>query len=589
MKSSQKKVSGAALPTRTEELVFNAKAWGLRAQRKLQDTIARIPRHRCGRELENARMVGQSSSPLWSGEETSRMLIAGKIQNLRQATKNLDGLVVPGNQVFSFWKQIGRATARKGYATGRELREGCVIPTIGGGICQLSNSIYDAALQAGLTVIERHQHSQIIAGSLAEQGRDATVFWNYKDLRLSAPYPWKLEVKLDAKHLNVRILAQEAATKPMLWMPISSRKHVPDALGDCTQCGRTDCYLHVGDIPLHEHSTWLVTEEEWPEFSALRETAIPSETRIVSTKKEARPNLKMRIVNAHSKLLRRIHLWRGHPLPVAHNSRYQHIARYLAKQLDASDTRLVVPQSLLPWLWLHGELAGREYEVLMTALPIPEIQRRLDQATELYDETTTLSDFRADATLLEAERQALEHATHWITPHAEILRLAADKGKALDWCLPSSIGSNPSLPQATVNRQEVAPPDVYKIMLAASTLARKGIIELRQALKTLPFPTQLILPPGAMETPSFWEQINVCRVSSMAEGVCLADVVVLPAWVEHQPRGLLMAIGIGKTVIATPACGLPDTMPWIPVTPGDSQSLAQAIAHVREQHKHKQS
>ena len=67
---------------------------------------------------------------------------------------------------------------------GRELREGCLVPSIGGGLCQLSNALYDAALRAGLQVVERHRHTQVVPGSLAESDRDATVFWNYRDLRL---------------------------------------------------------------------------------------------------------------------------------------------------------------------------------------------------------------------------------------------------------------------------------------------------------------------------------------------------------------------------------------------------------------------
>ena len=90
---------------------------------------------------------------------------------------------MPAHAVFSFWKQVGRTNRLKGYVAGRELREGCLIPSIGGGLCQLSNALYDAALQAGFEIVERHAHSQVIPGSLAEAGANATVFWNYVDLR----------------------------------------------------------------------------------------------------------------------------------------------------------------------------------------------------------------------------------------------------------------------------------------------------------------------------------------------------------------------------------------------------------------------
>ena len=85
--------------------------------------------------------------------------MAGKIHNLRLAIRRIDGLEIPAGGIFSFWQQIGRATRRRGFVKGRELREGCIIPNIGGGLCQLSNALYDAALQANFEIVERHAHT----------------------------------------------------------------------------------------------------------------------------------------------------------------------------------------------------------------------------------------------------------------------------------------------------------------------------------------------------------------------------------------------------------------------------------------------
>ncbi len=92
-----------------------------------------------------------------------------------------------GNEVFSFWRHVGRPTRGRGFADGRELREGCIVPSVGGGFCQLSNALYAAALDAGCEIVERHAHSRRVPGSMAEAGRDATVFWNYVDLRFRPP------------------------------------------------------------------------------------------------------------------------------------------------------------------------------------------------------------------------------------------------------------------------------------------------------------------------------------------------------------------------------------------------------------------
>ena len=135
----------------------------------------------------------------------------GKVQNLRRAAAALDGLELPAGAVFSFWRQVGRATPARGYVDGRMLREGCMMAAVGGGLCQLSNALYDAALAAGCEIVERHAHSQVVPGSAAAAGRDATVAWNYVDLRFVSPEPRLLRVILGARTLTVRLLARAPA------------------------------------------------------------------------------------------------------------------------------------------------------------------------------------------------------------------------------------------------------------------------------------------------------------------------------------------------------------------------------------------
>src|SRR5204863_8927159 len=124
--------------------------------------------------------IGVSQTPLWSDvrpEERTYQL--GKVQNLRRAAAALDGVVVPAGAIFGFWTQTGRASRRRGFVTGRMLQQGCLVPAAGGGLCQLSNALYDAALQAECEVVERHTHSRAVAGSAAAAGSDATVAWKY--------------------------------------------------------------------------------------------------------------------------------------------------------------------------------------------------------------------------------------------------------------------------------------------------------------------------------------------------------------------------------------------------------------------------
>ena len=555
------------VPTPWQSALFEMKAWVFRAGRWCKDGVGRPARHIAGASLADAPLLAESSSPLWPDDEIAWELVAGKIHNLRLAARQLDGIVVPAGEVFSFWRQLGRATRRRGYVPGRELREGCLVPSIGGGLCQLSNAIYDVALRAGLQVVERHRHTQVVPGSLAESDRDATVFWNYRDLRLRAAQDWRLEVEMDAAHLSVRIrgMAADASFR----VPIALTERKPIVIEDCAGCGESECHRHVGETHARRHRTWLV-EEDWPEFEAYRTQSFCDGDRII--RPAAPSGLHGRAIDLRARALRRFHLWRGRPLPQARLGAYRWLAQACSRQLRYTDTDLVVPQSLLPYLWTAGELSGRRFDVLMTALPMHEIQRRLDQAAKRHPHSPTLRDFRADDALVNAERVALARAGRWISPHAGVLQLAGGRGLPVPWRVLGRIDT-----PVTACRDRRDPPRVF---LAASALARKGAYELREALQNLPI--QLCLPPGAQEAPAFWRGFAIRHATSIAQGVGDADVVVLPAWIEHQPRGLLHAMALGKTVIATSACGLPAGSPWIQVAEGSVVELRNAIVKALE-------
>mgnify|MGYP000100222566 FL=1 len=120
-----------------------------------------------------------------------------KIVNLGLAVGRINGIVLKPGEVFSFWRLVGSPTARKGYLPGMVLREGEVVPGVGGGLCQLSNLIYWMSLHTPLTVVERYRHSYDVfpdADRTQPFGSGATVVYNYRDLCIqnTTDYPWQL-------------------------------------------------------------------------------------------------------------------------------------------------------------------------------------------------------------------------------------------------------------------------------------------------------------------------------------------------------------------------------------------------------------
>src|SRR5580692_11412975 len=99
------------MPTRLSGLVFAGKAMGLRAARRLRDTVEPVARLQHGALAGYPVLLAESVTPLWSDtRESEARHQFGKVENLRQAARAFDALAIPAGEIFSFWKQLGRPT-----------------------------------------------------------------------------------------------------------------------------------------------------------------------------------------------------------------------------------------------------------------------------------------------------------------------------------------------------------------------------------------------------------------------------------------------------------------------------------------------
>lgn len=550
------------VPGRWQASSFAIKAACFRLKRVCSDGLrGRPPEHGRTDGMRAAPLLAESEQPLWPQEEIDRTFVLGKIQNMRIARTRLHGIEIPAHQVFSFWRQLRRPAQTRGYVVGRELREGCLIPAIGGGLCQLSNTIYDCAVRAGVGVVERHAHTRILPGSLAEQGRDATVFWNYVDLRLVAEFDWRLEVEMDAERLRVRIRGNPKSRTSLSRAVVIEREGKAVA-SDCVTCGKVECRRHIGTRAVVTHRFWWI-EEAWPEFVDYWMRNRGEQDRMhgpCANTLQARRGFRFLAEKAYWKYGR----WLQRPIPQLRMEQMRRGACDLADVVRAEDVDMVIPQSLLPFLWEKGVLAGRRYQVLMTALPMHAIEAVLDFASLRHPEMASLRDFRAPTAWIEAEREALAHADACMSPHAQIQSSCGDRAVGLTWNMPKPVPRN----RRTAN-------ETRRVLFPASALARKGILELLAAVRDRQ--VEILLPPGDAEIELDAGGSTLRRVPTYREGLGLADVVALPAWIEHQPRGLLAALASGIPVIATPECGLPPSPSWRAVKRGDVEELRLAL------------
>ncbi len=230
--------------TRIDRLVFSVKVVGLRAKRSLLEWRQRPVRwpqtsaHFSGERME------LRSALFVDGREEERAYEVGKVENLRVAIVHLDGVEIPAGEVFSFWRQVGKATTGRGFVRGRMLQAGCVVPAIGGGLCQLSNALYELALRTGCEIVERHGHSHRLPGTPL---RDATVAWNYIDLRFRPKLRTRIEVGLSQSEL-VAAFVCDGSIRPwhreLKTFSGKTEERPGVQLETCATCSETNCSRH---------------------------------------------------------------------------------------------------------------------------------------------------------------------------------------------------------------------------------------------------------------------------------------------------------------------------------------------------------
>jgi len=102
--------------------------------------------------------------------------------NLKMASKLINGMVLKPGQTFNWFKVVGRTSAARGFKTATVFVNKKAVPGMGGGICQVSTTLYQAAKKAGLKIVERHTHSLPV--TYTQKGKDATVAYGVKNLRI---------------------------------------------------------------------------------------------------------------------------------------------------------------------------------------------------------------------------------------------------------------------------------------------------------------------------------------------------------------------------------------------------------------------
>ena len=137
----------------------------------------------------------------------------GRTNNLKIASTKTNNLVLMPGEIFSFNKVVGKRTVEEGYKDAKIYENGKVVDGLAGGICQVSSTLYDAALLANLEIVERYNHQ--FTTSYLPGGKDATVVYGIKDLKFknNREYPIKIVTSIGGGTLTYSIYGIQQANE----------------------------------------------------------------------------------------------------------------------------------------------------------------------------------------------------------------------------------------------------------------------------------------------------------------------------------------------------------------------------------------
>ncbi len=147
-----------------------------------------------------------------------------RANNISRAAEAIDNYVIFPGEIFSFNKVVGKRTEARGYMKAPEIVKGNLIEGVGGGICQVSSTLFNAVDSSGMKILERYSHSKTVP--YVPPGRDATVSWYGPDFVFINNYNQPVLIKAMAANgrLTVILYSSEAIDH--------SPRHVPNITKD---------------------------------------------------------------------------------------------------------------------------------------------------------------------------------------------------------------------------------------------------------------------------------------------------------------------------------------------------------------------
>jgi vancomycin resistance protein YoaR len=186
----------------------------------------------------------------------------GRVHNIRMAATLLDGTLLLPGEVFSFNTVVGPRTLERGFRAAPEIVNQEMVWGVGGGICQVSSTLYNAALLSGLQIVERRPHSRPLG--YIGLGRDATVYYGAIDFRFANTHPFPILLSSEVVGNRVSLSIWGSGELPVMYTVVTEVSEVLPA-GEVIE---NDPSMPLGESVLLREGregrrveTWLVALE----------------------------------------------------------------------------------------------------------------------------------------------------------------------------------------------------------------------------------------------------------------------------------------------------------------------------------------
>jgi vanW-like protein len=211
-----------------------------------------------------------------------------RTHNIELASTKISGTLVKPGEVFSFNDVVGERTAEAGYDDAPVIIDGKLVPGIGGGICQVSSTLFNTALLSGMNIIERTPHFEPV--SYIPAGRDATVAYGYLDFQFKNPYAHNIYVLsvMNNGELTIYIIGVPEDVPKSVSISVGDRTDIPNQTITKIDPSAKEDSTEEGHIGFRINTYRTITYGNWVTTTDVFESTYDPVDTII-TKKPAAP------------------------------------------------------------------------------------------------------------------------------------------------------------------------------------------------------------------------------------------------------------------------------------------------------------